>query len=78
MINAKAVQETLIVVAQDNQLRLTEIICNPVEDDDLEFMGLKNASETELSLASVSVVERVSFTFPPNTLPLGRANLPCW
>lgn len=60
-------QANFSVVAQDNKLRLTEIMYNPVEGDDLEFMELKNMGEAEVALADVSIVEGVSFIFPPNT-----------
>ncbi len=64
-------QASFSVVAQDNGLRLTEIMYNPSEGDDLEFIELKNTGKTELSLAGVSVVEGVYFNFPPDTPPLG-------
>jgi hypothetical protein len=68
-------QATFSVVVQDNNLRLTEIMYNPADGDDYEFIELKNLGASELALANISIVEGVSFSFPPNTPPLAPGEI---
>jgi hypothetical protein len=66
-----ALQEaTFSVVEQDNKLRITEIMYNPLGGDDYEFIELQNVGNSELRLAGVSLEEGVRFTFLPTTPPL--------
>ena len=58
------------VVEQDSQLRLTEIMYNPMGSDDYEFIELQNAGGEILNLSNF-YFEGVRFTFSPNTRPLG-------
>jgi hypothetical protein len=55
------------VVAQDNKLRITEIMYNPAAGDDYEFIELRNTGRSDLELANVSFVEGIRFVFPPRT-----------
>ena len=69
--NWSALQEaTFSVVEQDNKLRITEIMYNPLDGDDYEFIELQNLGNCELRLAGVSLEEGVRFTFLPTTPPL--------
>lgn len=68
-------QATFSVVVQDNNLRLTEIMYNPAEGDNYEFIELRNLGESELALANLSLVEGIYFTFPPNTPPLAPGDI---
>jgi hypothetical protein len=58
------------VVEHDHKLHLTEVMYNPLEGDDYEFIELKNTSNSEVSLANLTLEEGVRFTFPPSTPPL--------
>jgi hypothetical protein len=58
------------VVEQDNKLRITEVMYNPLGGDDYEFVELKNTGNSDVELANISIDEGIRFTFPPNTLPL--------
>jgi hypothetical protein len=62
------------VVEQDSKLRITEIMYNPAEGDDYEFIELKNTGNSNIDLAGISLEEGVRFTFPPNapSLPPGE------
>ncbi len=68
-------ETTFNVVTQDHKLRITEIMYNPVEGDDYEFIELKNMGQGVLDLANVSLAEGVYFSFPPNTPPLAPGEL---
>jgi hypothetical protein len=66
-----ALHEAGFSVVQEGQpLRLTEIMYNPAEGDDYEFIELKNVSSSEADLSNVSIDEGIYFSFPPNTPPL--------
>jgi hypothetical protein len=58
------------VVEQDYKLRLTEVMYNPLEGDDYEFIELKNMGHNFIALAIAAVSEGVTFIFPTDTLPL--------
>ncbi len=58
------------IIRQDFSLRITEIMYNPVEGDDFEFIELKNVGSTELDLANVSIDAGIYFAFPSDTPPL--------
>jgi hypothetical protein len=68
-------EATFNVVEQDYQLRLTEIMYNPVGGDDYEFVELQNLGHQELDLANVSLEEGIRFTFPPNAPPLAPGGM---
>ena len=66
-----ALQEaTFRVVESDSRLRFTEIMYNPLDGDDYEFIELKNTGEAELDLSSASF-EGIRFTFPAGRFTLG-------
>jgi hypothetical protein len=54
-------------------LQITEIMYNPLDGDDYEFIELKNNGQSEIDLANLSI-EGINFTFPPasDPLPPGR------
>ncbi len=64
-------EATFSVMAQNSNLRLTEIMYNPVGGDDYEFLELQNMGHTPVELANISIDEGVRFTFPPNAPALG-------
>ncbi|MEW5961489.1 MAG: lamin tail domain-containing protein, partial [Chloroflexota bacterium] len=57
-------QANFSVVEQDNKLRISEIMYNPVDGDDYEFIELKNIGHNEANLRGISLKEGVRFTFP--------------
>jgi hypothetical protein len=61
---------TFSVVPQDAKLRITEVMYNPVDGDDYEFLELTNVGNHEVELANIFIDEGVSFTFPPGSPPL--------
>jgi hypothetical protein len=50
-----------------SQLILTELMYNPIDGNDYEFIELKNEGEAEVNLASIYFEDGVGFTFPPGT-----------
>jgi hypothetical protein len=60
-------ESTFNVVDQDNKLRITEIMYNPLGGDDYEFIELQNMGDSPLDLGRFAMVEGVRFTFPPGT-----------
>lgn len=70
-----ALHEAGFSVVQEGQpLRLTEIMYNPAEGDDYEFIELKNVSSSAADLSNVSIDEGINFSFPSNTPPLAPGN----
>ncbi len=63
-------QATFTLVPQDPKLRLTEIMYNPPDGDNYEFIELKNTGEAAVELANLTFVAGINFTFAPNTPPL--------
>ncbi|MCB0210570.1 MAG: lamin tail domain-containing protein [Anaerolineae bacterium] len=62
-----ALAETAFRVAdQPNPLQFTEIMYNPPEGGDYEFLELKNNGSAAIDLANASF-EGIRYTFPPNT-----------
>ncbi|MBN2474231.1 MAG: lamin tail domain-containing protein [Pirellulales bacterium] len=49
-------------------LRITEIMYNPSEDGDAEFVELQNVGQSALDLTGVRFTEGIDFTFPAVTL----------
>jgi hypothetical protein len=71
-----ALHEASFSVIQEGQpLRITEIMYNPAEGDDYEFIELKNVGSSAVDLSNVSIDEGVYFSFPPNTPPLAPGSL---
>jgi hypothetical protein len=62
-------EATFTVVEGESQVRITEIMYNPLGDNDYEFIELKNIGQAEVELANLSF-EGIEFTFPPDTPPL--------
>jgi hypothetical protein len=63
-----ALHEAAFNVTQPgNKLRITEVMYNPIDGDDYEFIELKNIGDSVMDLANVSLDEGIRFTFPPNT-----------
>lgn len=58
------------VIQQGQRLRITEIMYNPTQGDDFEFIELKNMGNNAVDLANVSIDEGIYYRFPPNTPPL--------
>ncbi|NQU23768.1 MAG: lamin tail domain-containing protein, partial [Candidatus Nealsonbacteria bacterium] len=54
-------------------LRITEMMYNPIENDDLEFVELKNVGGVTLDLAGVRLADAINFTFPPMLLAPGQS-----
>ncbi|MBN1991992.1 MAG: lamin tail domain-containing protein [Anaerolineae bacterium] len=63
-------QATYHVTQPGNKLRITEVMYNPRDGDDYEFIELKNVGDSVIELANISLDEGIRFTFPPNTPPL--------
>ncbi|NIP92776.1 MAG: lamin tail domain-containing protein, partial [Akkermansiaceae bacterium] len=54
-------------------LRITEVMYNPPDGKDAEFIELRNISDsTTLNLTGVRLTEGVTFTFPPFSLGPGE------
>lgn len=51
------------------RLQITEIMYNPLGNNDCEFLELTNTGSQELDLANISI-EGIGYTFPANTAPL--------
>jgi hypothetical protein len=65
-----ALNEALFEIdSAQGHLQLTEIMYNPVEGAEYEFIELKNVGNAELVLAGVSF-EGITFTFPPGVSSL--------
>jgi hypothetical protein len=58
-------EATFKVVEHDRQLRITELMYNPSDGGDLEFIELKNTGEGELDLSNM-YFSGIRFTFPPS------------
>lgn len=58
------------VIQQGQRLRITEIMYNPTEGDDFEFIELKNMGNSQIDLANVSIDEGIYYSFPPDASPL--------
>lgn len=70
-----ALNETIFrVVEDDSKLRITEIMYNPPEGSDYEFIELKNVGDNEVDLADTSF-EGINFTFFPNMKPLAPGEM---
>lgn len=63
-------QATFSVVEQDSKLRITEIMYNPLDGDDYEFIEFQNMGQNELDLNGFFMDQGVRFTFPAYTPPL--------
>ena len=63
-------EATFKVVEQKSRVVITEIMYNPVEGNNYEFIELRNIGEGELSLAGMYFDEGITFTFPPGQAPL--------
>ena len=68
-------ETTFSVVEQDNKLRITEIMYNPVGGDDYEFIELQNLGSGKLDLANISLDEGIRFTFPADARPLAPGQM---
>ncbi len=62
-------EATFSVVERDSQLVITEIMYNPIEGDDYEFIELQNTGNSELDISGV-YFEGLDFSFPAGTAPL--------
>ncbi len=51
-----------------DDLRVTELMYNPIGGNNFEFVELYNAGARPLELAGVRLLEGIEFTFPPYTL----------
>jgi hypothetical protein len=58
-------ETTFNVVEEDNKLRLTEIMYNPLGGDDYEFIELQNLGDSTIDLTGYALEEGVRFSFLP-------------
>ncbi|NLF39670.1 hypothetical protein GX586_09510 [bacterium] len=58
-------EATFTIAGYFDGLRLTEIMFHPLTDETFEFLEFKNVGESDMDLAGVSIVQGVTFTFPP-------------
>lgn len=66
-----ALHEALYRVAdQRGRVSITEIMYNPVEGNDYEFIELKNTGSAPVKLANMTFDQGITFTFPPGMAPL--------
>jgi hypothetical protein len=63
-------ETTFNVVDQDNKLRITEIMYNPLGGDDYEFIELQNLGDVTIDLTGFALDEGVRFSFLPGTAVL--------
>jgi len=63
-------ETTFNVVNQDNKLRLTEIMYNPLGGDDYEFIELQNLGDSPIDLTGFALEEGVRFSFLPGVATL--------
>ena len=64
-------QDASLLNARDlfDNLRLTELMYNPLGGDSFEFIELQNIGDRPLNLAGVRLEEAVDFVFPDIVLP---------
>jgi hypothetical protein len=58
-------EATFKVAESKGKIVITEIMYNPVDGNDYEFIELQNIGEGEFSLAGLYFDEGITFTFPP-------------
>ncbi len=69
-----AMNQISLALEEDySNLKLTELHYHPldgdnVNDNEFEFLELKNCGSSEINLGLVSIIDGVSFTFPSNTV----------
>lgn len=63
-------EATFKVVEQKSKVAITELMYNPLDGNNYEFIELKNIGDGELNLAGMYFDEGISFTFPPGQAPL--------
>ncbi len=68
-------EATFKVVEQKSRVAITEIMYNPIEGNNYEFIELKNIGDGDLNLAGMSFDEGIEFTFPPGQPPLTPGGL---
>lgn len=56
-------------------LRITEIMYNPADDGDAEYIELQNIGNTDIHLKGVRLTGGVNFVFPDMTLTVGQYTL---
>jgi hypothetical protein len=67
-------EATLGPEVESDQLRITEIMYNPVSGSDYEFIELKNCGDTSVDLSN-NRFKGIDYTFPPGTGLLGPNRL---
>jgi hypothetical protein len=68
-------EATFKVGEQQSRVAITEIMYNPIDGNDYEFIELKNAGDGELSLANIYFEDGITFTFPPGLTPLAPGEM---
>lgn len=68
-------EATFKVVEQKSQMAITEIMYNPLDGNDYEFIELKNVGQSELNLAGMYFEDGINYTFPPGVPPLAPGGL---
>jgi hypothetical protein len=67
-------EATFFLLGQGPKLRISEIMYNPPDQDDSEFVELQNFGDQALDLAGMSF-EGIRYTFPQDTAPLAAGEL---
>lgn len=63
-------EATFNVVEPDISLEITEIMYNPLDEEQYEFIELSNSGESEVNLANIAFTEGIRYTFPATVPPL--------
>jgi hypothetical protein len=67
-------EATFFLNDQGPRLRISEIMYNPPDQDDYEFIELQNFGDQGLDLAGMSF-EGIRYTFPEDTAPLAAGEM---
>lgn len=68
-------EATFSVFENDPKVRITEIMYNPLDGGDYEFIELQNTGDTPFNLASLFFDEGIRYTFPTDSTPLAPGEL---
>jgi len=68
-------EATFSVVENDPKVRITEIMYNPLDGGDYEFVELQNTGDSPFNLANLYFDEGIRYTFPIDSTPLAPGEL---
>jgi len=68
-------EATFSVVENDPKVRITEIMYNPLDGGDYEFVELQNTGDSPFNLANLYFDEGIRYTFPTDSTPLAPGEL---